>query len=136
VNEIVMNTQVHPNVNQIRTALRAQCAMLMQRIRDYLHQSDNPVVLGLIHGMYDADDSSLADMLADMDLAILGHEISEMRDIHAALKQLAKGSYGRCMDCGRQIEVERLREQPAARLCLACRTAFEKRRGIVRTEVI
>lgn len=120
------------NTNQIQSGLRAQRASLLQRIREHLHQSDDPVVLALVQEMPDTDDTPLVDMLTEMDLAVLGQEISELRDIEAALKELASGTYGICGDCGQPIDPERLRVQPAARLCLDCRVAFEKRRGIVR----
>jgi DnaK suppressor protein len=127
-----MNKPVLLNTNHIQSELRAQRGVLLGRIRAHMHQSDDPVALALVHAMPDTDDALLIDMLTDLDLAVLGHEISELRDIEAALKQIAAGTYGLCADCGQEIDLARLRAQPAARQCLECRTAFEKRRGIVR----
>jgi len=131
-----MNKPTLKSTSQIQSELRAQRAQLQRRIREHLHQSGDPVVLALVQSMPDTDDAPLADMLTETDIAVLGREVSEIRDIDAALRQLAAGTYGLCADCGQCIDVERLRVQPAARLCLECRAAFEKRRGIVRTATI
>ena len=38
-----------------------------------------------------------------------------------ALKRIEKGEYGRCTDCGKFIEKERLEAVPHAQLCLQCK---------------
>ena len=38
-----------------------------------------------------------------------------------ALKRIEKGEYGRCVDCGKLIEKERLEAVPHAQLCLQCK---------------
>ncbi len=38
-----------------------------------------------------------------------------------ALKRIEKGEYGRCIDCGRLIEKERLEAVPHAQLCVQCK---------------
>ena len=39
-----------------------------------------------------------------------------------ALKRIEKGDYGRCVDCGKLIEKERLEAVPHAQLCVQCKT--------------
>lgn len=43
---------------------------------------------------------------------------SRLLGINKALERLAKGIYGRCPKCGKEIAVERLKANPAAELCL------------------
>lgn len=43
-----------------------------------------------------------------------------LTEIGRALSRLEAGSYGTCVDCGRQIARERLEVLPAAALCMAC----------------
>jgi DnaK suppressor protein len=38
-----------------------------------------------------------------------------------ALKRIEKGEYGRCLDCGKLIEKERLEAVPHAQLCVKCK---------------
>ncbi len=43
-----------------------------------------------------------------------------LRDVNLALDKLAGGKYGRCENCHKKIEKERLAVYPAARLCMKC----------------
>lgn len=40
--------------------------------------------------------------------------------IQHSLKSLASGKYGKCENCGKNIEPERLRAVPTATLCISC----------------
>lgn len=116
--------------------LRQNRTDLINRIREQLHRSDDPDLMSLASHMAEVDDWEVADLLWDTDIAILGHEFSELREIDLALQRLASGTYGICVECGRAIEPARLNALPAARQCLGCKAAFEKRRGIVKHPVI
>ena len=45
----------------------------------------------------------------------------KLRDINLALEKIGKGKYGICEKCGKEIEAERLKTIPEARLCLRCK---------------
>lgn len=45
---------------------------------------------------------------------------TRLRDIALALEKLEKEDYGKCENCGKKIEEERLEVYPAARFCLKC----------------
>ena len=109
---------------------------MIVRIREHLHRSDDPDLMSLADHMAGVDDWEVSDLLWDTDIAVLGHELSELREIDLALQRIAKGTYGICVECGRPIEPARLDVLPAARQCLGCKAAFEKRRGIVRHKSI
>lgn len=40
--------------------------------------------------------------------------------LEEAMKRLSQGTFGRCLQCGRDIDEERLRYQPDAALCMRC----------------
>lgn len=123
---------MHPEfVTALETRLRAERSELIERVRRHLHASDDPRQFALANHLNDVGDWTLADLMGDLDIAMLGHELSGLRDIDEALKRMASGTYGICSDCGRPISQERLTAQPAARLCLPCKELFERRRGIV-----
>jgi DnaK suppressor protein len=48
-----------------------------------------------------------------------------LRRIDDALDRLIAGSYGRCSECGEDIEARRLSADPAVSLCYSCQTAIE-----------
>ena len=60
-------------------------------------------------------------------LMLLGREGTLLGEIDEALRRLYKEpeTYGRCDQCGADIEMERLELVPWARLCLSCQQAAE-----------
>lgn len=50
-----------------------------------------------------------------------------IRDVLAALQRLDDGAYGTCDICGEDIAVARLKAQPLATMCIACKTEMEKK---------
>jgi DnaK suppressor protein len=44
----------------------------------------------------------------------------KLRDINIALDKIAKGEYGKCENCEKDIDEKRLRIYPEARLCMDC----------------
>ena len=45
---------------------------------------------------------------------------TRLRDINLALEKIEKGKYGKCENCGKEIDEKRLKVYPAARFCLRC----------------
>lgn len=54
------------------------------------------------------------------DVADLDRDLAELRQVHAALRRIADGIYGDCVDCGVPIPLKRLMTQPAADRCSEC----------------
>jgi len=44
----------------------------------------------------------------------------KLKDINAALEDIVKGNYGKCGNCGKEIDEKRLAVNPAARFCMKC----------------
>jgi RNA polymerase-binding transcription factor DksA len=49
-----------------------------------------------------------------------------LNHLEDALVRIAKGDYGRCTECGKLIEKERLEAVPHARQCLQCKIRIGK----------
>jgi DnaK suppressor protein len=81
--------------------------------------------------MEDTDDWAVADAMANMDIASVSRDLTELTAVEAALARLAEGDYGECVDCGIAIPVARLSAYPAAKRCVSCQEAAEEaaRRG-------
>ena len=45
----------------------------------------------------------------------------KLRDINLALEKNRKVDYGKCENCGKPIDIERLKACPEAKFCLKCR---------------
>lgn len=46
--------------------------------------------------------------------------------IDAALEKIDHGEYGKCVNCGEDIGIARLRARPVAELCIECKAEEEK----------
>ncbi|HJW26318.1 MAG TPA: TraR/DksA C4-type zinc finger protein [Rhodocyclaceae bacterium] len=110
--------QLRDQLQQRRDALRGQIMEVLARTGEHPY--------GELAGIPDLGDASVADLLIDLDNAMIHRDVEEIRDIEAALERMDQGDYGTCIDCGLAIEFERLQAFPAARRCLPCQGQHEK----------
>jgi len=107
--------------------LRGRKAMLRSSIFKALALSDaeqDPSVVGQVH---DAKDDAFADLISEVDAALVSHEVAEFRNLELAQQRLQQGDYGRCIDCHHEIEWRRLDAYPAAARCVPCQERREHR---------
>lgn len=78
---------------------------------------------------HQSDDWAQADAERDLAFALEERESAELIAIDEALKRIADGSYGLCIDCGDQIATARLHASPTALRCVACQEKLEKAQG-------
>lgn len=69
----------------------------------------------------DAMERELAFMFASKSGRLIYH-------VDEALLRIKDGSYGKCLNCGMQINKERLDAVPHARLCIACKSSEEEKK--------
>ena len=50
---------------------------------------------------------------------------ARLRDLNDAQDRLMDGAYGRCMDCGAEIDSQRLAADPECALCINCQRSAE-----------
>lgn len=83
-----------------------------------------------VHGStHDQGDESVAALLADLGIAAIRAEASELADIEGALNRINNHTFGVCVDCGKEIALARLQAYPTAKRCLACQQQYEDTRG-------
>jgi DnaK suppressor protein len=105
------------------------------RLKGRLHEIE--ATLAHVQVKADEFDSELADYdqheadqgtetyeqeLDETRVAILGQERSL---VNQALQRLAEGTYGVCVDCGKEIPAERLKAMPEAIRCVEDQRRFE-----------
>ena len=78
---------------------------------------------------HQSDDWAQADAERDLAFALEERESAELVAIDAALKRIADGSYGLCVDCGTPIATARLHANPTAMRCVACQARAEQPGG-------
>lgn len=109
-----------------KAALDKRYTELREEIRQELLRSDEEHFIDLAGQVRDLEDESLADLLVDLGLELIDMHLAEVREVEAALGRIATGTYGDCMDCGGEIEADRLRAYPTARRCWDCQSMYEK----------
>lgn len=112
----------------IAQRLRERMSVLRDEIRDTLLRADAERYADIAGQLREAQDQSLAELLAGVSHAEVARDVEEIRDIEAATGRLASGSYGTCVACGVAIAADRLQAYPTAKRCLTCQQQHEATR--------
>jgi DnaK suppressor protein len=84
-----------------------------------------------IGDLYDSADNErdrqLSHILTDRDRA-------KLLEIDEAIERIEDGSYGICWECGKRININRLKILPLARLCVTCKSDTEKQVSYKKSE--
>lgn len=113
----------------IARQLRARQLVLRAEIRDVLLRTDQEQYAQIAGQVHDAQDESVADLLVDVNLAEIGRDVAELREIEAALDRISLAAYGVCLRCGDAIARERLAAYPTAERCTNCQRLYEQTRA-------
>jgi len=116
-------------LDSLRQRLTERRQVLRAEVQEQLANSDDPRVAGLRDQLAATEDWVLADILGDLDIAMVTRDTAELHEVDAALTSLADGSYGTCRDCGEPIGWPRLNANPTALRCIGCQEAFEHAHG-------
>ena len=79
---------------------------------------------------YEADSKERAKQLEDSEVVdALGIAArTQLKKINAVLTQMESGGFGICIDCGIQINEDRIKAYPYALECIDCATLDERRK--------
>ncbi len=113
-------------IDELKKQLKQRFFEVREEIRQELLESDNEHFNELAGQVHDMEEESVADLLVDLNLAIIDQHVDEIREIDAALLRIATGEYGVCVECGDAIGDERLKLRPAAPRCHTCQVRYEQ----------
>jgi RNA polymerase-binding protein DksA len=105
--------------------LRERRRTLRQQVQDALQRSHEECDVSLHDNVTDTKDEASLGQLIDTYRANVSRGRDELAGIDVALARMAAGTYGNCKNCGRAIDFERLRSQPAAIRCIPCQQLHE-----------
>lgn len=79
---------------------------------------------------YDQHPADSGANLVDADREEASVEVirDQIERVHEALERVANGTYGQCVDCGRELPEERLDVRPEAARCVGCQQRVEAAR--------
>ncbi|MDQ2963128.1 MAG: TraR/DksA C4-type zinc finger protein [Pseudomonadota bacterium] len=115
--------------DELAARLAARRQVLRAEVQRELANSDDPRIVGFKNELAATEDWVLADILTDLDIAMVSRDIAELTEVEAALARIADGTYGTCSNCGEPIGWPRLNAQPTADRCIACQEKLEARSG-------
>jgi RNA polymerase-binding transcription factor DksA len=113
-------------LSELKQTLEAERQQLRQDIRDELLRTDAEQYGELAGQVHDTGDESVADLLSDINTAVLGQSIKALREVEAAQERMKEGWYGRCEECQEEIPFARLEAYPTARRCMLHQEQYEK----------
>jgi RNA polymerase-binding protein DksA len=114
-------------LQQFEHTITERREQLRQDVLEHLQEADDNNVAELYGRVHDSGEESIADLLSDMNFINIEQEAREVAALEAALQRIHSGTYGRCVDCGDEIEMERLKANPAADRCFDCQNRKEFR---------
>ncbi len=121
-----MNHLTDQELNTMKARLGEERTRLRGLIREELLRNDAEQYGDLAGLVHDTGDESVADLLADVNISVVGRLIQELREVEAALERLNMGIYGICEDCSAAIPFERLQAYPTARRCVTDQERHER----------
>jgi DnaK suppressor protein len=114
---------------ELKAVLETELARLEHEIEDL--ERDSATNLSDQSG-----ENNYRDHMADQGTATFGKELEMSLEgnarelchqVRGALERVEAGEYGKCVRCGQEIPVERLRAMPAAGFCITCKEWEESR---------
>ena len=111
---------------QLKARLQQRYLELREEVRGELERSGDQRYVDIAGSVADPGDDSVADMLLDLNAAIVDRQVREMREVEATLKRLAELDFGDCIECGGEIGFDRLIAYSTAQRCIRCQEVHEK----------
>ena len=113
-------------IASLKKNLQDQALQLRAEIRAELLRSEHGQYADIAGRVHDSGEESVAQMLAEQNIALVEHQTQELLAVEAALQRIDAGHYGVCVDCEAPIAFTRLQAQPAAQRCITCQTQKEQ----------
>lgn len=116
----------HEAIAGFRRLIEHRRAELGRELREDVQRAGAETYGEIAGEVTDPGDRSVADVMADTRQAELSRDVDEMRALDAALERMLTGRFGRCVECDADIDVQRLRAEPAALRCIDCQRVRER----------
>lgn len=118
-------------ITKLKGVLEKEKAALEEQLKSFARKDEK------LKGDYDAEFPNLGVAQSTDELA---QEVSlyeerlpieyalelKLQDINAALEKIAKGTYGICEECGKEIDIRRLETKPEAKYCIECKKKLDQ----------
>lgn len=118
-------------MSQLKKQLEELKANLMHELQhlseNNLNRSQRDSTGDLSGYSYHMADVGTDNFGREMELNIASNENERVRMIEEALERIEEGSFGKCLSCEGDIDIERLKAVPYTRQCIECARNAEKK---------
>jgi len=122
-----MTTLTPSQHEQLVMQLKRDYQALLIEVRQELENTGDQHRIDLLNNEPgDSGDESMANALADFNVAVVDRHVHELRDIEATFRRIKDATYGVCIDCGDEIGFDRLQAYPTAKRCIVCQEKHER----------
>ena len=118
---------------ELKTRLRDRAAQLRDEVQRTRAKSLEESPGNVAERARDVEDDSFATLVVDTNLTEIERDVDELRMIDSALQRISAGTYGHCIDCGKDIPLARLQAEPTAERDIECQELYEKTHASART---
>jgi DnaK suppressor protein len=113
-------------IYDFKVRLRERAGLLRDEIRGAIDKSAGETHADIVKDVRDMEDDSFSNLIVDTHLAEIDRDAGELQRIDGALRRIAEGSFGQCVNCGQDIPKQRLLAEPTASRCVRCQELYEK----------
>ncbi len=106
-------------LEELKARLLSLKKEIILRIKKNAEKVNNIAVKG------DEADFSNAVYSREVLYDLLEKDRAHLREIDESLYSIENGTYGKCLRCGKDIEIERMKAKPTAKYCIKCRAIVE-----------
>ncbi len=117
-------------LEEVKQKLLGREDELWQEVREEIKKDAREEYQELIQIIGDNSDRALAELEESTILSHVKLKVEEIEGIQEALRRMADGKYGRCLDCSRWIRPARLTVVPYAVRCIACQEKLERFKSV------
>jgi len=110
---------------EFERVLRERHQDLRVEVHRSLMESEDTQFQSLAGRVHDPGEESVADLIHDLNIRQVDHLVQELYAVESALGRLRNGTYGVCIDCGSEIQLDRLKVVPTAIRCVHCQRRQE-----------
>lgn len=115
-----------PDIPRLEQALCEERRLLLAQIAQQRGGVVSRAEVAAAHREEQSDDWGQAEADRELEYTLSERETAELNEIDAALRRIALGEYGQCVDCAGAIPAARLQANPRAARCINCQEQMEK----------
>ena len=110
-----------------KNSLRAQLEQARTQLsREAARKAEAGREAGSDSATADIVDRAVTTYSRELNFSQSENETQLLQMVNAALERMQDGTYGQCLNCGREIGIKRLEAVPWTHLCIDCQTQAEE----------